>query len=136
MGIRIEQALVDWGGEHTHLCPCRNLSQCRTELEVGNKRVSRGKSHRTKFPGGFPGSYEGTLVKVGGENIAYLQLVIMSYNCLILQQIARRSPRTLALDLANMKSRLSNIIILYCQPLGGPSVSLMINLLPEVTPCT
>lgn len=121
-----------WTGVgNTHI-PTRvgSSSQCRTKPDVTNKRVSRGRNRRTKFPCGFPGSYEDTLVKVGGENIVHLQLVIMSYNCLILQQIALRPPSTLALRLANMKSRLSNIIILYCPPLSGPSVSLMINLLP------
>lgn len=127
-----------WAIGNTHIpAHVGSSSQCRTKPEVVNKMVSSRRSHRTKFPCGFPGSYEGTLVKVGGENRVYLQLVNISYNCLILQQITRRPPSTLALDLENMKNRLSNIKILYCQPLSCPSILLMINYSPpEVTPCT
>lgn len=122
--------LVDCSKEDTLLPVLGASHSVGLSLGLVDKRVSWGRSHRTKFPCGFPGSYEGTLlVKVGGENIVYLQHVIMIYNCLILQEMVQRPPCILALDLGNMKGRLSNIIVLYCQPLSGPSLLLRINLL-------
>lgn len=72
VGMMIDLGLVDWSEGDT-LLPVRGAPHSAgLSLGVINKRVSWGMSHRTKFPCDFPGSYEGTLVKAGGENIVYL----------------------------------------------------------------